>query len=166
MLVSKQTKNTMLLFCSMFFGWQTAAHGCDKAIKAQVYMQLIKTSAQSLYALQDISEHDQLLQEIYQVRDLLYKKIILFVVLYYCESSIVGGDVLYNEISAQISSNALRMIKLLAQYLPALWKDTKVPWATKMRHIIAIGSVMVLLAKWLKTMGMQAFDTKKTCIAK
>ena len=87
----------------------------------------LKASLQTMYNYQDKYAEDKVLQEVYIVRDALYKKIVELAVLYYCKQMIVDADILYEKMLIDMSKDVLRIVKLLAQYLPLLYKNKKIP---------------------------------------
>ena len=110
----------------------------------------LKNYLRELHDSHDMYEEDLVLQEVYSIGDDLYKKIIEMVALFYCKNFISDADLLFDKMLIDISKDALKIIKLIAKYIPLLCKNKKIPLFVKVKKIIIASCVVGVLIELLK----------------
>lgn len=93
----------------------------------------------------DAHDEDKALKEVYELGCVVYKNIVELVVLYYCKDMILDAHILYDKILIDTCNDVLRMAKLLALYVPLVYKNKKTSKKAKFFKLASVGCVITIL---------------------
>lgn len=101
------------------------------------------------------------LAEICESVELLYKKIVEGIAIYYCGSNMYGMQYAYEHMVVDVSYDILKLVKLIIIYLPKLYNSKNISRFEKIKQSILIASFITVVVICIKKYKSNEHSTDK-----
>jgi hypothetical protein len=127
------------------------------------YILFMFSWAVPFYTADNDYDDDTLIEELLEISQNCYQKIIKTTALYFT-GILINSDQFHQEIIFEFSKHLLQAGQVLAHYLPKLLKNPKIPWRVKAKRCSTAMCFMIATIFWMRNMSAKARNDSTTTL--